>query len=64
MKKKLMALALMLSLVLALVPVHASAAQMQMPEPVMEPMALTGVPALPQAATYKIEMTSDRKSVV
>ena len=58
MKRKLMALALMLSLVLALVPVHASAAQMQMPEPVMEPMALTGAPALPQAATYKIEMTS------
>jgi hypothetical protein len=53
-----MALALMLSLVLALVPVQASAAQMQMPEPVMEPMALTGAPALPQAATYKIEMTS------
>ena len=58
MKRKLMALALMLSLVLALVPVHASAAQEQMPEPVMEPMALTGAPALPQAATYKIEMTS------
>ena len=58
MKRKLMALALMLSLVLALVPVHASAAQMQMPEPVMEPMALTGAPTLPQAATYKIEMTS------
>ena len=58
MTRKLMALALMLSLVLALVPVHASAAQMQMPEPVMEPMALTGVPALPQAATYKIEMTA------
>ena len=58
MKRKLMALALMLSLVLALVPVHASAAQMQMPEPVMEPMALTGAPALPQADTYKIEMTS------
>ena len=58
MKRKLMALALMLSLVLALVPVHAAAAQEQMPEPVMEPMALTGVPALPQAATYKIEMTS------
>ena len=58
MTRKLMALALMLSLVLALVPVQASAAQMQMPEPVMEPMALTGVPALPQAATYKIEMTA------
>ena len=58
MKRKLMALALMLSLVLALVPVHASAAQEQMPEPVMEPMALTGAPALPQADTYKIEMTS------
>ena len=58
MKRKLMALALMLSLVLALVPVQASAAQEQMPEPVMEPMALTGVPALPQAATYKIEMTA------
>ncbi|MBQ8354828.1 MAG: S-layer homology domain-containing protein [Oscillospiraceae bacterium] len=58
MKRKLMALALMLSLVLALVPVQASAAQEQMPEPVMEPMALTGAPALPQAATYKIEMTS------
>ena len=58
MKRKLMALALMLSLVLALVPVQASAAQMQMPEPVMEPMALTGAPALPQAATYKIEMTA------
>ena len=56
MKRKLMAL--MLSLVLALVPVQASAAQMQMPEPVMEPMALTGAPALPQATTYKIEMTS------
>ena len=58
MKRKLMALALMLSLVLALVPVHASAAQMQMPEPVMEPMALTGAPAMPQADTYKIEMTA------
>ena len=58
MTRKLMALALMLSLVLALVPVQASAAQMQMPEPVMEPMALTGAPTLPQADTYKIEMTA------
>ena len=58
MKRKLMALALMLSLVLALVPAHASAAQAQMPEPVLSPMAVPEVPALPLASTYKIEMTS------
>ena len=58
MKRKLMALALMLSLVLALVPAQALAAQAQMPEPVLTPMALPQEPALPTADTYKIEMTS------
>ena len=64
MKRKLMALALMLSLVRALVPVQASAAQMQMPEPVMEPMALPEdpmalpqEPAQPQVDTYTITLT-------
>ena len=53
-----MALALMLSLVLALVPVQASAAQMQMPEPVLTPMALPQVHADPQEGLFNITMTS------
>ena len=58
MKRKMMALALALCLVLALVPYHASAAQMEMPAPMMAPMALGEADAQPLATTYKIEMTS------
>ena len=57
MKRKLMAFALVLSMVLALMPAQASAAQMELPAPVMAPMALPGTEAQPLATTYEIEMT-------
>ena len=57
MKRKLMALALVLSMALSLVPAGVSAAQMELPEPVMAPMALTEDTAQPLATTYEINMT-------
>ena len=57
MKRKLMALALVLSMALALVPADVSAAQVELPEPVMAPMALPQADVQPLADTYEIEMT-------
>ena len=58
MKRKLMALALVLSMVLSLVPARVSAAQEEMPAPVLAPMALPEAEVQPLATTYQIEMTS------
>ena len=52
-----MALALVLSMALALVPADVSAAQVELPEPVMAPMALPQADVQPLADTYEIEMT-------
>ena len=57
MKRKLMAFMLVLSVALALVPKQVSAAQMELPEPVMAPMALPQADAQPLADTYTITMT-------
>ena len=58
MKLKALAFALALVLVLSAVPVQAqAAASLTMPEPVLAPAALPGLPVRPQAKTYSIEMT-------